>query len=201
MAGIGLIIFMCIWGAIAIWIGIKLSNFKLFTSFTKSTKTKNPTWWDFPVKAGLIIVVFFLPLADEILSYPTYDKLCENSGKYQFAPGMNEKNVFGRDYRINLVEEKRIRLFPSFRELLPNESSDFGVTIRVTKLNLIDDKTGQLLLNTQDIVPLHSFSALKWDGSYYPWLLTTCTHMVGINGKASQNFIRSLELHLIYHLE
>jgi hypothetical protein len=198
MADIGLIIFVCIWGAIAIWIGAKLSNFKLFTRYTQNAETGIPTWRDLPVKVGLIIFIFFLPLADEILSYPAYHKLCENGGKYQFAPGMDERKVFGRYYRTKVVEEKLIRLFPDFQTIPASEANSYGVVIKATKIHLIDDKSNEVLLVSEGFKPIRSAFAISWDGSRITWLLHECSNLVGSNGADSQKYIRALQLHPTY---
>lgn len=200
MTGIGLLIFILIWGSVSIGLG-KLLSRKVLTRYTTDLTTLKSTIRGDLITFFLSALIFLLPIADEIISYPSYYKMCEDAGKYQFAPGMDEKKVFGRDYRIEVEDEKLIRLFPSFQELQPTQDKNFGVVVKVNKLKLTDENTKETLLTTQIVKPLRSFFAIPWDGKRIPWLLHECSDMVGKNGEASQNFIRSLRLHLIYHLD
>jgi hypothetical protein len=170
----------------------------LFEKFTKNEETGDPTCWNLPVKAVLIIFVFVLPLADEILSYPAYHKLCDKGGKYQFASGIDERKVFGRYYRTKVVEEKLISLFPDFQTLRANESYKFGVIIKATKIQLIDDKSNEALLVSEGYEPIRSTFAIPWDGSRITWLLHECSNWVGKNGEESQMLIEKLQLHPTY---
>jgi hypothetical protein len=198
MIGLGVLLFLCIWGAIALLIANVIGK-KLLKRFTKDAEGRTTS------KGVLIILVvsvlvFFAPIADEIISYPAYSKMCQDAGKYEFAPNMDEKKVFGREYRIEEEDKKLIRLFPTFQTLHPEDNSNFGVVIEITKLKLIDDNTNETLLTTRTAKPLRSFFAMPWDGKRIPWLLHECSDVLGKNGGESQKYIRSLQMRLKYHL-
>lgn len=197
MTGIALIVFIFIWGSIAVWLGRILSR-KILTHLTGNTATGKLNKRSGLITFLTIAFVFLLPLADEIISYPSYYKMCEDGGKYQFAPGMDEKKVFGRKYRTKVEEEKLVRLFPTFQTLAPEDNSNFGVVIKSAKLKLVDDQTDETLLTTRTAKPLRSAFAIPWDGGRIPWLLHECSNMVGKNGEDSQKLIRSLQLHPSY---
>lgn len=138
-------------------------------------------------------LIFLLPVADEIISYPTYYKMCKNGGRYQFAPGMDEKKVFGREYYATSNHELT-RLFPDFKNTLLPSDKNSGVVIQVDRTKIIDTNTGEILLESVGFNPIHSFSAIPWDGTRIPWLLQECGDYVGNNGEYSQDLIRKLHL-------
>lgn len=199
MIGLGILFFLAIWAVLSLLIARLLSK-KLLTRFTTDATTGNTSSKGTFITLLLSVLVFFAPIADEIISYPSYYQMCQAAGKYEFAPGMDEKKVFGREYRIEEEDKKLIRLFPTFQTLLPEDNRNFGVVIEATKLKLIDDKTNETLLTTPTNKPLRSFFALPWDGKRIPWLLHECSDVLGKNGGESQKYIRSLQMHLNYHL-
>ena len=172
MTGIALIIFILIWGSIAVWLGRILSR-KVFARFTTNLTTGKPSKWTGLITFLTIAFVFLLPLADEIISYPAYSKMCQGTGQYEFAPGMDDKKVYRREYQIDL-EEKRVQIFPVHKELSLQEAPSSGVIVEISKRKIVDTKTRELLLLGTNIKPVHSFFAMPWDGSRIPWLLRSC---------------------------
>jgi hypothetical protein len=192
MIGIGLIIFILIWGSIAVWLGRLLSRI-VFARFTSNANTGQPSTKGSLITFLLIVFVFLLPIADEIISYPSYYKLCEDGGKYEFALGMDEKKAFGRQHQVKL-ETKLMRLFPDFHILSSSEDARSGVVIQLTKRKVIDIVTNEVILTSDDVVPIHSFFAIPWDGGRIPWVLQECSANVGKNARVSQELLRKLRL-------
>lgn len=191
MIGLGVLLFLCIWGAIAILVA-NLIGKKLLKRFTKDAEGRT-TGEGTLIILLLSVLVFFAPIADEIISYPTYYKMCQNAGKYEFAPGMDEKKVFGREYYAT-SDYEMIKLFPSFHELSSTDDKNSGVVVQVDKAKIIDTNTGEILLVSVGFKPIRSFFAMPWDGSRFPWLLKECGKHVGKNGGYSQELIRKLQL-------
>ena len=172
MTGIGLLIFLLIWGSIAVWLG-KLLSRKVFTRYTTDLTTLKSTIRGDLITFLLITFIFLLPIADEIVSYPTYYKMCEDAGNYQFAPDMDEKKVFGREYQID-SEKKRLQIFPVRKDLSLQKAPSSGVVIDISKRKIVDTKTRELLLVGTHIEAVRSFFAIPWDGGRIPWLLHGC---------------------------
>ena len=165
------IIFLCIWGAIALLIASLIGN-KLLRKFTKDAEGRTTS------KGVLIILVlsvlaFCAPIADEIISYQSYYKMCEGADEYKFAPGMDEKKAFGQEYHIDL-EEKRVQIFPTYKELELHKAPHSGVVVDVSKRKIIDTNSKELLLIGTHIKAARSFFAIPWGGGRIPWLLHEC---------------------------
>lgn len=198
MTGIALMIFLLIWGLIALWLSKVL--WRLINSFKKQPRLENEAKASSLqnsrtklLQLALAALIFMLPVADEIISYPTYYKMCEDGGKYQFAPGMDAKKVFGREYYAT-SDYELTRLFPDFNNLLHMDDQNSGVVIQIDKTKIIDTNTGEILLESVGFKPIHSFFAIPWDGKRIPWLLQECGNHVGKNGEYSQELIRKLRL-------
>ena len=172
MTGIALIIFIFIWGSIAVWLGRLLSK-KVFAWLTTNLTTGKPNKWSGLINFLTIAFVFLLPLADEIISYPSYYQMCKDAGKYEFAPGMDAKKAFGREYHIDL-EEKRVQIFPTHKELELHKAPSNGVVVDISKFKVIDTNSTELLLVGTRIKAVRSFFAIPWDGGRTPWLLHGC---------------------------
>ncbi|NOS97616.1 MAG: hypothetical protein HOP25_04010 [Methylotenera sp.] len=171
MIGLGVLLFLCIWGAVALLIASLIGK-KLLKRFTKDAEGRT-TSKGVLIILVLSILVFFAPIADEIISYPAYSKMCQDAGKYEFAPNMDEKKVFGREYHIDL-EEKRVQIFPTYKELELHKVPHSGVVVDVSKRKIIDTNSKELLLVGTHIKAVRSFFAMPWDGSRIPWLLHEC---------------------------
>lgn len=96
MIGIGLIIFILIWGSIAIWLGRLLSR-TVFARFTTNVTTGKPTAKGGLIKFLLIALVFLLPILDQLIAYPKWQQLCATTGDFEWGPGMDEKTAVGRE--------------------------------------------------------------------------------------------------------
>lgn len=190
MSGIFLIIFLLVWGAVAVLLGNWLS--KLFKRFTTNAQTGTTNLAHYPLKGLLIAVVFLLPIADEIIAYPRYYQMCEGAG-YKFALGMDAKKAFRRPYYAK-SEYEVMRLFPNSHLLSPNEDKNSGVVVELKKLKIIDTYTGEIILTSDGVKPIHSLFAIPWEDGRHPWLLHGCDENVGKNGEKSQIFFRELQL-------
>lgn len=198
MTGIALMIFLFIWGLIALWLSKVF--WRLINSFKKQPRLENEakssSWQNSKttlLQLALAALIFVLPIADEIVSYPSYYKMCEDGGKYEFAPGMDEKKAFGREHHVDL-ETKLMRLFPDFHILSPSEDAKRGVVVELVKLTIIDTNTGETILTSDGVRPVRSFFAIPWDGKRIPWILQECSAIRGKNAENSKQFLRKLRL-------
>jgi hypothetical protein len=172
MIGLGILLFLAIWAGLSLLIARLLSK-KLLRRFTTDATTDNISSKGVFITLLLSVLVFFAPIADEIISYPSYYKMCEAAGKYEFALGMDEKKAFGREYHIDL-EEKRVQIFPTHKELELHKTPPSGVVVDVSKRKIIDTNSKELLLVGTHIKAVRSFFAMPWDGGRIPWLLHEC---------------------------
>lgn len=195
MSGIFLIIFLLVWGAVAVLLGSLLS--RLIKRLTTNTQTGVPNGWQTPVKFLMIALVFFLPIADEIISYPRYYQMCQDAGKYEFAPGMDAKKVFGRYFRMEFENEKLIGLFPNYHQVTQDVRTLKSFTVKEMNVNLVDISTDEIILKSKIVVPVASFAAIPWNGERYTWLLHSCT----TENEKSKKFIRALQLHQTYNFD
>lgn len=198
MSGIFLIIFLLVWGAVAVLLGNWLS--KLFKRFTTNAQTGTTNLAHYPLKGLLIAVVFLLPIADEIISYPAYYKMCETAGKYEFATGMDEKKASEREVFMSETYDY-ILLFPHFKMLLTgnvpqqrNVKKDSGAIVERATIRYMDVTTKELVLTYKWIDPIASFSAINWNGKEITWLLRRCDSAGTAEGKLSNDFFRNLKL-------
>lgn len=192
MIGLGILFFLAIWAVLSLLIARLLSK-SLLRRFITDATTGNISSKGVFVTLLLGVLVFFAPIADEIISYPSYYKMCEDGGKYKFASGMDEKKVFGREFYATSKYELT-GLFPSFNTLSPIDDKGSGVIIQVDKTSIIDTNTGEILLKSVGFKPIHSFFAIPWDGQRIPWLLQECGKHVGKNGGYNQQLIGKLQL-------
>lgn len=112
---------------------------------------------------AIFVVVFALPLADELLAWLQFRDLCRGPGRFEFGPGENAASAFGRTvvYRPRAVERQET-LFP-------------GVPVRVTFHDYVDAATGALVLRFRSVRPLDSLAAyVDARGVAHPWLLREC---------------------------
>ena len=171
MIGLGVLLFLCIWGAIALLIASLIGK-KLLKKFTKDAEGRT-TSKGVLIILLLAVLVFFLPISDEIISYPTYYKMCQGAKDYKFANGMDEKRVLGRNYKI-LGTTKRIQIFPFYRDLSPYKKAESGVVVDVSSGTFVDAHTNEVLFYDEFIKPIRSAFAMPWDGGRIPWLLHEC---------------------------
>jgi hypothetical protein len=104
---IGILFFgiIAIWALIALALGIKLPKWLRIQRY-------RPLW-----ATVFVALVFFAPVADEIIAYPQMQALCKHDRLFEMEPGMDEKGVYGRTV---YSEERKafIRLWPSSIEIL-----------------------------------------------------------------------------------
>lgn len=83
---IGILFFgvIAFWGLIALVLGIKLLQWLHIQRY-------RPVW-----AAVFVVLVFFAPVADEIIAYPQMQALCKQDRLFELASGMDEKNSYGR---------------------------------------------------------------------------------------------------------
>lgn len=83
---IGLLFFgaIALWGVIAIVLGIKLPKWMGIQRYR--------LLWT----VVLVPLVFFAPVADEIIAYPQMQALCASLKPLELAPGMDENGAYGR---------------------------------------------------------------------------------------------------------
>jgi hypothetical protein len=198
MIGLGVLLFLCIWGAIALLIASLIGK-KLLKKFTKDAEGRT-TSKGVLIILVLSILVFFAPIADEIISYPSYYKMCEDGGKYEFAPGMDAKKASEREVFMSETYDY-ILLFPHFKTLLTgnvpqqrNVKKDSGVIVERATIRYMDATTKELVLTYKWIDPIASFSAINWNGKEITWLLRRCDSSRTTEGKLSNDFFRNLNL-------
>lgn len=83
---IGLLFFgaIALWGWIAFALGKRLSRFF-------GIERNRPLW-----VAVFVVLVFFVPVADEIIAIPKMQEMCKQVNGLALAPGINERQARGR---------------------------------------------------------------------------------------------------------
>ncbi len=153
---IGLLFFgaIALWGAIAIALGIKLPKWLGIQRY-------RPLW-----TVVLVPLVFFAPVADEIIAYPQMKALCASLKPYELAPGMDEKKAYGR---VVYYTQRRTSetLFPS--------------TIEITRSNIayVDATTKEPVLVQSWFEPRRGMLGIPngSSGGQMTVLLDKCTHV------------------------
>lgn len=205
MTGIALMIFVFIWGLIALLLSKML--WKLIGSFKRRLQLENSAEnssrqhsISLLLQIALAVLIFVLPLADEIIAYPKYYQLCSEAGSFQFGPGMDAHKAHGREV-YQVYDHEYLILFPQFRSLLASEipqyqnvSKKSGVIVEKRLFRYIDTSTGELVLSNKSFNPVSSFFAIRWDGNKIPWLLKECGSHGTTKGRPSQDFYRDLQL-------
>lgn len=120
MIGIGLIIFILIWGSAAVWLG-KLLSRTVFVRFTTNSTTGKPSAKGDLIKFMLIAFVFLLPILDQIIAYPKWQQLCATTGDFEWGLGMNERTAVGREVTAK-YEYHRTTIFPNIKVEYSSES-------------------------------------------------------------------------------
>ena len=171
MMGLGVLLFLLIWAGLSLLIA-NLIGKKLLRRFTKDAEGRTTS------KGVLLILlmsvlVFLMPIADEIISYPRYAQMCESAKEYKFAKGMDEKRVFGRNYK-SLGSDKWIQIFPFYHELPPHVKAESGVVIEVRRRTFVDADTNEILFSSDVVKPIRSAFSIPWDGGRIPWLFHGC---------------------------
>ena len=103
---IGILFFgaIAVWALIALVLGVKLPEWLHIQRY-------RPAW-----AVVFVVLVFFAPVADEIIAYPQMQVLCASLSSTELANGMNEKSAYGRTiyYTQRRTTEK---LFPRTIEI------------------------------------------------------------------------------------
>ena len=150
---IGLMFF----GAVALWfvtvVAIAFGIVRLLPD--------HPRW--LIVKIALVLLVFFVPIADEIIAWPQMQELCKGNGRFIFGPEMNEQKALGRTvyYRYKSQEERR-KLFPD-------------VEVLYSLHDYVDTRTGEIILRFHSVKPTYSmFAYPDAGGTRNTWILSEC---------------------------
>lgn len=128
---IGLLFFgaIALWGVFTLAMGINLPRWLGIQRY-------RPLW-----TVALVPLVFFAPVVDEIIAYPQMQALCKQDRFFVLAPGMDEKNSYGRTV---YSEERRA-----------NESI-FPKTVEVTRWQTayVDVSTKEEVLMNRRFLPV-----------------------------------------------
>jgi hypothetical protein len=83
---IGILFFgtIAIWAFVALTLGIKLPKWLRIQRYRALCASV------------FVVLIFFAPVADEIIAYPQMQELCQSMKPYQLATGMDEKAAYGR---------------------------------------------------------------------------------------------------------
>lgn len=199
MIGIIFITALIVWALIALGLSRLLRViFRFFVNTSRRENEEEPSSWETLRNVGLqllmAVVIFFLPITDEIVAYPHYYQMCETAGKYEFPPEMDEDRAYGRQYYLELGESRFIRIFPKLESIVIDGNKKHGVVVEVREARLVDVSTKEIILISNGIKPISSMFAIPWDGSRHPWLLHKCDWNIGKNAEDSKKLIRSLKL-------
>lgn len=201
MIGIIFIAALVIWALIAL--GLSKLLWVIFRFFVDRSQKGNGketssghTLRNATLQLMLAVVIFFLPITDEIVAYPKYSEMCQEAGKYQFAPSMDARNAYKREYVMRFKGEKLISLFPKVQEL-GNDKKPNTASVKKTTVHLIDANSNELILESEIVIPVSSQFAIPWDGRRIPWLLRSCT----TNNKESNELLADLKLKQVYRIE
>jgi len=113
------------WSAIALALGIKLPQWL-------GVKRFRP--W---ASVLLVPMIFFAPVADEIIAYPQMQALCKEVRGFQFAPGMDAQKAYGRTVYYQ-QPTSRLDIFPSTVSVERMEMRYVDVTTQETVFHAID---------------------------------------------------------------
>lgn len=114
MMGLGVLLFLVIWAGLSLLIAHLLSK-KLLRRFTTDATTGSISSKGVFITLLLSVVVFFTPILDQLIAYPKWQQMCATTGDFEWGPGMDEKNAFGR--KITLVSERvtTTTIFPNIK--------------------------------------------------------------------------------------
>jgi MFS family permease len=149
---IGLMFFgaIALWGLVAIGVGLGLS--KLFKES-----------WRGLAAFALIPLIFFAPVADEIIALPQMNALCATMKPLALAPGMDEAKAYGRTIYLSSTTSTET-LFPP--------------TIKVTRHNgrYVDAKTKEPVLVQSGFSPSAGMLGMPSGsgGGSMPLVLSKC---------------------------
>jgi hypothetical protein len=132
---IGLMFF----GAIGLW-GITAIALSLWAAKLAGAK------WRWLAALVLMPLVFFAPVADEIVAYPQFYSYCN----FRLADGVTEQFAFGK--KVQYLES-------NFKKRLVS-----GVLVEIRSSQLNDSSSGQTLLVGEAIKPLKTMLSFSIDG-------------------------------------
>lgn len=146
MIGLGILIILCIWGLISLflaWIIFKVADsFK--TSPELDSASRGSAWHKFKrflIQLFLASLIFVLPVVDQITAYPKWQELCATTDDFEWGPGINKKNALGREVTAK-YEYHHTTIFP-------------GIRVEYSEKNVYDARTDELLYSK----PHFSYSA------------------------------------------
>jgi hypothetical protein len=105
MIGIIFFVVISVWALVALVLGFKLPQWL--------GMRRNQSLWT----VVFVVLVFFAPVADEILAYPQIKVLCKQDRLFNFSPGMDAKKAYGRTV-YSEEREMFTKLFPSSIEVI-----------------------------------------------------------------------------------
>jgi exosortase/archaeosortase len=157
---------------------IFLSVFIIWILFSVYIGIKIPIWCKskHPKTMALLCIplVFFAPVADEIIAYPQMMALCSDAGKYVYIGGHTQETVMNRTVKTETIREAKI-IFP-FVEI------EIGTDI------LRDATTNEKLLSYKTVEPINSFSAFSTGGRRTTLLLGHCGYAGSEQGRKNKEF-------------
>jgi hypothetical protein len=124
---IGILFFgaIAVWGGIALAIGSNLPRWLRIQRFR--------LLW----AVLFVVLVFFAPVADEIVAYPQLRMLCKDTNGFEFAPGMDAKKAYGRTVYYQ-EPTSRFEIFPD------------SVTVLRAEYRYIDSTTKEVIFHEVD---------------------------------------------------
>lgn len=147
---------LMLFGAVGIWMALSVAIGSWLGGFVSAW------YWRLVARVALVPLVFFAPVADEIIAWPKMQELCRGTDKYHFATGVNEQSAYGRTvYYRNGYREIRTLVA--------------GPRVRIERGDYLDVTTKQPILSYYTVEPLSSMFAFPdAGGSRNTWILKSC---------------------------
>ena len=158
---------IALWALIALVLGVKLPEWLRIQRYR------------LPWTVVCVVLVFFAPVADEIIAWPQLQGLCKDAGRYLFLNGQTEKSVSGRTVKSNSF----------FKTILLSES----VRVQMSEDIMTDATTKEDILRSYMIEPKSSFAAFPdGSGGRVTWLLKSCGYTGSEQGLANKKYIADI---------
>ena len=151
--------------AVAIWLGNKISS----------------RTWRIATKVLLTPLIFFVPVADEIIAWPEMKALCDKASNYEY----DEKTARGRivSRKISIGSRENITLFPNIK-------------IVIERYDHVDNKSGERVVSWYQITTHGGKMGIpSSSGEQYPLILPQkCS--VNASSAAHAQLLRNLDITL-----
>ena len=148
MSGLFFLLVLALWFLITVWLGTKIPKWFGLTRYRKT------------VSVLLVLLIFFAPVADEIIAYPQMQAMCR-AGRYELAVAENE--AYGRMiyYTSRTTQDT---LWPH------------TVVIARREVRYIDATTKQPVVIGRGVSPVHGFLSVPGgsSGDKEPLILRNC---------------------------